>query len=83
MRTSDLGAVWGGFLRLKASDRREFVERLKARSLQRRTALVAQRGGGTLHRGAKDFSDLTLDEADLEREPPRAMEDALMLPQGY
>lgn len=70
-------------MRLKASDRREFMADLRAWHLKKRTALVAQRGGGTLHRGAKDFSDLTLDEADLEREPPRAMEDALMLPQGY
>jgi hypothetical protein len=81
MRTSDLGETWRGFLRLSASDRREFIGQMKAWHLKRRAVLVAARGGGVLHRGAKDFSDLSLTDADLApREmEPRTLEDALSL----
>jgi hypothetical protein len=65
VRTDLLAATWDGFVRLTPGERRVFIDQLRAWHLKRRTALVAARGGGTLHRGPKGFDELTLDEADL------------------
>jgi hypothetical protein len=77
LRTDLLAETWRGFLRLTPGERRVFIDQLKAWGLKRRTALVAQRGGGTYnYRGPKGFESLTIDAADLEpREiEPRALE---------
>jgi hypothetical protein len=84
VRTDLLAETWGSFLRLTPGERRVFIDQLRAWHLKRRTALVAARGGGTLHRGPKRFDELTLDEADLApREmEPRALEE-LTLGEGW
>jgi hypothetical protein len=82
MRTDLLAATWGGFLRLTPGERRVFLDQLKAWSLQRRTRLVAARGGGTYpYRGPKGFANLTLDGVDLG--PPGTSLEELSLPAGF